>query len=143
MFKPNLDQGMFARTVRPEIEGEAYYLFLAMSRPIEGSSEAYREIRSRFLFEYCRAVRNHYEHANGIFGIATELNSRNVRSWDLEYFNGAAFTERDRQESNAFSDEFGIYRNFSVYHGHSYEYPSEGPETRILLRAPNKTVVWP
>lgn len=115
MFRPNLDRGMFARTVLPQSGGSAYYLFLAVTWSLEEDFEEYRNIRSRLLFEYCRAVGNHYEAATDVYGIATELNSKDVRSWDLEYFDGSVFTERDKQESTAFSDEFGIYRNFSVY----------------------------
>jgi hypothetical protein len=133
MFRPNIDQGMFARTVRSESQEAAYYLFLAVTRSLDEDSEEHREFRSKLLFEYCRAVRNHYVDATDVFGIATELNSKDVRSWDLEYFDGSVFTKRDEQESTAFSDEFGIYRNFSVYHGYSYEYPSEGSESRGLI----------
>lgn len=135
MFHQEIDKGWFARTIRPESTDEPFYQLFSLSRPPEIDSEVYRETRSHLLFEYCRAVRNHYAKAIDIYGIGTELNSDGIRSWDVTYFDGSKFTVEDARLSRAFSDEYGVYRNFHAYHSHSFEYPSEGSDSRSLINS--------
>jgi len=87
------------RLVLPSKPGDPHYLFLLLPQTTEVAYEEYRGLRRMLLANYCEITKLECPEAERIVGIATESGRGVAGSEDFVLYDGANWTEQDREQA--------------------------------------------
>jgi hypothetical protein len=116
-------EGRSARVVKPSIQGDPYYIFLALQHPEGKPYEEYRIVRRNLLEAYCFVTRLKFPDATGVVGIATNPWGSPTGSEDLVYLDCAVWTDEDTAEAARLQSGLGLLGEVRQFESVEPEYP--------------------
>ena len=112
------------RLMLPSNDGDPYYVFLALPRPLTVNNDEYRVIRRELLADYCLVTKLEHRDAEHIVGIATEAGlDGSPHSEDALYYNARDWTEPEEAEAKRVQKELGLLTRVTMSRNTEQEYP--------------------